>query len=939
MAEIANKFRDGSLVELGADGRLGQVVRYSDEQNAYEVAPVDSAGTVFLDPASLSTPLDFKKPGMDGAADNSFDVLYGPATDQAALAAEMATCLFERGFCVIRVCQDVQATLAAVEKVREQGDQGFLGRLPVEVEEGYLGTGAQGKIMWLDQDNASKFHDAALDAADSTITSITELLQPHSMDVLGGILDERTPALVSLSLLPGDEEDYPSPLADDKVLGDYLGTWRYGLLRAVTFLGPTSPTVTLSNKGGAKSAAVPKILDSVSLEPAPNTIVLFRTELYEYSCASEDEVLTMTVNLLTEAPEWVLDSWAGETSALRTASNGPKDAPGNRITVMQFQTRLAAQWDEPEAMLAGLNAGCDCVTTIPIARFDVDFYYVEDPNEMLTRPRPATIQRHTSFCDGVEMFDNKYFEISVNEASGMGPMQRQVLEVGGALLAKEGITKKTTNRVSHLAGCSVGLDKDDFPELMNSGYAQLPGGGGNNAMAIIANRFSFVFNLKGTNYVCDTACSSSLTATHLSKLLLLDRKIDPMEFHIAMGIHLCLSPMPWIGTSLSRMVSPEGRCFTFDAAANGYLRGEGTSGMYLKYGPESLQGVAVYRASQSGQDGRSASLTAPNGPAQEHIIKNAMKEAAMTSTESTTWDCHGTGTSLGDPIEVGAVRKVMIKMERPEPLMLTTVKSYIGHMEGGAAMAAICKALTQVSRCECFASNHLRQVNPNLENTTFDAFFVSDTTKFQYPQGLAHVSSFGFGGTNGHIVFWGESLGVVPNVSEMVLRKLAKLPPPEVRAIGDDPADWETDGPDFDAAVNDRYTITFSSADPPDMPAKWDKAEAAAPVDDDDVFFAITGNFNGWESDRMSPGTVPHHHVATATVPDNGVLEFRFLQNDDTDEVVGPKIANCTRMSAPIMGPKRDVTNSWVINAEPGTDFQIELLMSSSQRGVVWIRQ
>jgi len=361
--------------------------------------------------------------------------------------------------------------------------------------------------------------------------------------------------------------------------------------------------------------------------------------------------------------------------------------------------------------------------------------------------------------------------------------------------------------------------------------------------------------------------------------------------------------------------------------------------MWLQYGTKDLKGVGVYRASQSGQDGRSASLTAPNGPAQEYIIRNSMKEAGIGAAESTTWDCHGTGTSLGDPIEVGAVRKVMIKTERPEPLMITTVKSYIGHMEGGAAMAAMCKTLTQVIRNEAFASQHIAVMNPNLENTTFDAFFVSEHCKFAYKTGLSHCSSFGFGGTNGHVIFWGEGLGDMPTVNEAILKKLQKMSWPEVRPIGDDPNDWETDGLEMNAKPNEKYTITFNSDDPPDTAVRWDKIQDTVDEEEDeDMFYAITGNFNAWESDRMSPGDLPGQHVANVVVPDSGSLEFRFLQEDDEAKVICPKTPKCTRKTEEIIGPTESGTNTWVVVEEPDTELQVELFVMKGRRGVVWFK-
>merc|ERR1711933_661122 len=122
--------------------------------------------------------------------------------------------------------------------------------------------------------------------------------------------------------------------------------------------------------------------------------------------------------------------------------------------------------------------------------------------------------------------------------------------------------------------------------------------------------------------------------------------------------------------------------------------------MFMKYAANEEK-IAIYRASNIGQDGRSASLTAPNGPAQEEMITRAIKEAQMTAPESTVWECHGTGTSLGDPIEVGAVRKVQIKMPRPEPLMISTSKSNIGHLEGSAAIVAMCKCVMVVVMTKC----------------------------------------------------------------------------------------------------------------------------------------------------------------------------------------------------------------------------------------------
>lgn len=313
----------------------------------------------------------------------------------------------------------------------------------------------------------------------------------------------------------------------------------------------------------------------------------------------------------------------------------------------------------------------------------------------------------------------------------------------------------------------------------------------------------------------------------------------------------------------------------------------------------------------------------------------------MTPPESTCWECHGTGTSLGDPIEVGAARKVQVKMQRPEPLMMSTSKSNIGHLEGGAAMAGMVKCVLQVSYSGCFSSLHVRQLNAHLEYEAFAAFFETELSSFKYLQGHSQVTSLGFGGSNGHAVFWGKKfVGQDLDINQQIRKRLAKMSPPEVRVLGDNPDDWETDGPDHAAKPGDTFKIEINAIDPLDAPIRWiknsDVLEDAE--EDEDAFFSITGNFNDWEDDRMALGTVPGQHVSNITVPPDGRLEFRFLRYGDVDKVVCPSIPQCTRKSREIWGPSAGLNNNWLIRAESGTEFQVELLCLKGEYSVLWFR-
>jgi len=323
------------------------------------------------------------------------------------------------------------------------------------------------------------------------------------------------------------------------------------------------------------------------------------------------------------------------------------------------------------------------------------------------------------------------------------------------------------------------------------------------------------------------------------------------------------------------------------------------------------------------------------------MITRAIKEAQMTPPESTVWECHGTGTALGDPIEVGAVRKVQIRMRRLEPLMITSAKTNIGHMEGGAAMGGIVKCVIQCKFAKCMSTLHMRTLNPHLEHAAFDAIFQTESACYAYTQGHSQVSSFGFGGSNGHGVFWGENVNIVPNAQKTWEKKLAARPPPEVRVIGKSYDEWEADFPDpRRCKKGDTFSMTMGPDDPADRPVKWEPVEQSGDdaEDDEDTMYTISGNFNEWDDDRMlAGGSVPGVHTTTLDVPDDGVLEFYFHRMGDRKQVLCPDIPDCSRRAEPIIGPQNELRNKWVVRASPGTEVAVELFVVGDRKAVTWI--
>jgi len=927
--------RPGMLVEA-AEGKKGQILSFDEEQNLFKVCLVSGA-TIDADPKDLNVPASLKRPGLGGDSD-SFDVLIGPRLQQDVLAEEIAACLFEKGFCVMKTCQSEEEVAQAVENVRSMGDSGSLHRLPEEVEEGYLGKNNRGKVAWMSGDMTA-VNDPLLAQSDEFLSTIAGLIQPYMCDTLGRSINERTPALVSLSLTDGDEGDYPPNDAADDVLGSFLTTWRRSLLKIVHFMGPGTASVTLDKSSDA--APLPVKLDSVDLECGPNTILLFRTGAFEYSCSNSDENLSLTATFLENAGNFVLTDFDGDIAAIY-GGTGPKGPRGDNVEVINLSSRLMCCWDEPEMYRAGLYGGGDAGLEIPKTRWDVMDYYNADVNTLLPW---QTSTKHQSIVEGIELFDNKYFEVIASEARVMDPMQRHTLEVGAHNLFKMGITKKDTNRKPLHGGCSVGLDKDDWDSIPDKQVQ-----GGQNVQAIISNRFSFIFNLRGPNFVADTACSASLCATHLAKFTLIDRTIDKVEFHIAIGIHQCLAAFTFIGTSQSHMCSPIGRCMTFNATASGYMRGDGCSGMTLKYGSYPDEREAIWRASQCGQNGRSATLTAPNGLAQEEVIWKAMREASIVPGESCIWNCHGTGTSLGDPIEVGAVRKVQMKDNRETNLIVTSNKTHTGHLEGGAAMTTLLAACLQVKQATATPVLHFNQLNPHLEQWKFSAFFSSEAVTYNYNQGNVHVSSFGFGGTNGHVVFWGENQYEAPDIPSSIMKRISKLGAPEVRVNGNDPSQWEWDGPDHPedgTKSGDKYKVILNSDDALGRPAIWEKLEDEPEADDgEDDFYAITGPFNEWDADRLEDGAITGLRTITLDMPDSGFLEFRFLKNGSEDDVLFPGVAKCDRMLVPVHESQHSnldtafekslQKNTWLVSGAPGAQLKIDLFVCRGIKNLSW---
>jgi acyl transferase domain-containing protein len=413
---------------------------------------------------------------------------------------------------------------------------------------------------------------------------------------------------------------------------------------------------------------------------------------------------------------------------------------------------IAAFWDL-------LERGGDAITEVPAERWDIEALYDPDPDA------PGKMStRWGGFVADADRFDAEFFGISPREALGTDPQQRILLETAwhaleDAAIPPDGLATSRT-------GVYVGLSTADYAQVLANraegvdwidSHASL-----GNSAAVAAGRLSYSLGLQGPSMVVDTACSSSLVAVHLAVQALRSGEIG---LGLAAGVNLVLRPELTIGFSKARMMAADGRCKTLDASADGYVRGEGCGVVVLKRLSDAIADGdrihALVRGSAINQDGASNGLTAPNGPAQVAVIRTALENGGVAAEDVSYIEMHGTGTSLGDPIEARALGRVF-GPGQAQP-HIGSVKTNIGHLEAAAGMAGLIKVALSMGKGRIPAHLHFTKLNPHIEADGFP--FRVPTQTIAWPgkpaRRIAGVSSFGFSGTNGHIVLQGHDAGDV----------------------------------------------------------------------------------------------------------------------------------------------------------------------------------
>ncbi|KAH6636358.1 hypothetical protein F5144DRAFT_619703 [Chaetomium tenue] len=423
------------------------------------------------------------------------------------------------------------------------------------------------------------------------------------------------------------------------------------------------------------------------------------------------------------------------------------------IAIVGMSFRFPGDANTTEGFWDILSHAKSTRTRIPNTRFNPDGFY--HPNA--DRPGAVIAKEGCFMKEDVGLFDAPFFGITASEAEGMDPQHRLLLEISYEAFENAGIP--ITNVAGADVGCYVGGFSNDYlnvsgAEINRQSMYQSTGCGN----SMLSNRLSWFFDLRGPSFSIDTACSSSMVALHEACR---DIQDGTTSMAVVAGSNLILVPDIWRALSSQRFLSPDGACHSFDGQANGYGRGEGMGVVIVKPLADAIRDNdvirAVIRGSGINQDGKTPAITVPNAHAQMSLIRSTYAKAGLDMSQTTYFEAHGTGTPVGDPLELLAIGQTIgaARGEGDEPVLVGSVKSNIGHLEGSSGIAGVIKTVLALERAEIPAVAEFKELNPRIKQDEWNIRIPTELTPWPAcANGLrrASINSFGYGGTNGHVI-------------------------------------------------------------------------------------------------------------------------------------------------------------------------------------------
>nr|AQS99262.1 type I polyketide synthase [Gambierdiscus polynesiensis] len=838
---------------------------------------------------------------MPPRAGTKADVVLGEIPSES-VGLEIVHKLAAKGFCVVAPGFSQETLDTALDEIRLFDKQQKWAKVNAIIQDGLLGTEGSCKIAELespDLDDEVRSDGEVLMRLDYTLTHVGFRIEPY-LDVLGVEVSHRGLAVVHQAGEPDEDEE--SVALNETMVMKWLAQFLRHKIMVIIFLGPTSGTLELQPYS-AEDTELHEVLTT------PGMMVILRPDLMSHKHFSPGRSTAMSSFFLAGhlskraplegwpmiPPARELDEWTlNRLKVLKEQS--PEDAVWNPDVPRNWQHAMnhiyhkgqmiavrgsaikSSACDDMDTFWQVSTAGPDYVVDIPHLRWDHSEVY--DPDLESWRYF-KTYCRHVSIMEGIELFDCKLFNMSPNEARSMDPHQRLILEIGYASLHNMGLRKNSL--VNSACGVYVGCGNIEWSMMPKEDSGAFGATGG--ALSISSGRFSFTLGLKGPSMTLDTESSSGATAVYLAAESIMKKgRAAANDLAVAIGSNLVLSPVNWPTLCATNSLSPEGRCMTFNASASGYVRGDGTAATALKCLTEFVDGdlvthdddqmLGAIAGTTMNNNGRSASLTAPNGPAEQEAIADAIQNANICIFDVESVEAFGSAAFLEDAIEVSSLLRAHRTEDVKDPLALTAVKSSVGNQVETSGITGFLKTLFSAQWGVMTPLLHLMQSNPHMETVDQPCAFATECMEYKMHSTFAGTMSRGTGGSNVYLLSWGQ---LNPE----------KVPPPAPRSTKELLAFWPGGGGQLEneKLPSKEYTIVGSWG-------QWPEPMPMEPEGDGVYGFTVTLGENRWEW-------------------------FVIWLDGDSSKVLHPGRSHASK-DFPVLGPTDDAEGAcWMINGRP----------------------
>jgi len=763
------------------------------------------------------------------------------AASSAAAASEIGAILGSKGFCVVDPCLEAEVFREASKEAEAFSESLSFTPPPSLVCEGLLGSEGSSQILHMEK--LAPAEAPSLRRIDHALNELANLIGGDAAYPMGFQCRWRTHALLHETGMPSEV----MPALTEHEAASWLASFSRAKLMMLAILGPIAGTLELD--------PFDEETEPFEFHTTPGTIVLLRADLMSHKhfahsrafvlssflfsgrTASRKGEAVTNANMPPCAIE--LENWAvqrlrelkeeeietGRTVAIPDGWRSAMDRMFHmeqRCAIRGISGRFCSSWNVVD-WCSGQLGGTDFVTHVPLKRWDCDRYFDPDPEAWR---QGKTYLNHSSFCDGVELFDCRFFGLSPMEAAGMDPHQRQVLEVGYEACFRAGYKKGKL--MNCLGGVYLGSTFTIYSMVSEVGGAT----GG--AASINSNRFSYCLGMKGPSMTVDTEGASSLSAVYLGADAVLEKGRGVVNaFSLAGGVYYSLGTIFWPQMQVAGLLSSTGRCLSWDESADGHCFGDGcgfvvqkrltdnVDGQRVFIEGEPLEGVIASAAMNS--SGMAASMSAPSGPSDQELVAEACRNANVSGANVDSVECDGRGGFMGDAVEVDSLARVLrgAFAEEVVPLALGSTKSRMGHGAEAAGIASLLRVIVGNRFGLASPNCHLRKLNPYMERE-HRVNYTTELGDFAYDSMYCGVTAKGFGGTNVHVLTFGQpdSALVDRDASERKLGQLwfwpgggGELEDAEVPARGyyivGSWSRWEPEKMEQDGGDSYSYTVTL----------------------------------------------------------------------------------------------------------------------------------